>query len=345
MINRASLIFLVPYAFAFVEQCHVQQNGRITSQSNRMISSSSRRQLIPLAKFDESVSFLSESENYRCCIDDRGYFSEKNGSGDDSGRYELGLVEEEELPYLCKFVVTAFGAEAIQLSSDINSFERMLLNPAAEFLNGYSGLVAFAEVFSGTKQRLADRFRKNPSLVHISAPALKGLSREERIRKVERESLVLVLARPTNDADDTNIKSIEVIASIELRLQPCDAKIPFSIPWLDRVERRIGSLVGLGNMDDAAGSNDLQPYLSNLCVDEKFRGQKIGRGLVRCIENVAKNSWGYNRIYLHVDEDNMAALNLYKSEGYRDVGHRWNPFWSGGASEIGYYVKSMSSKQ
>uniref|UniRef100_A0A7S4AXY7 N-acetyltransferase domain-containing protein n=1 Tax=Pseudo-nitzschia australis TaxID=44445 RepID=A0A7S4AXY7_9STRA len=344
MINRTSLLFLIPCAFAFVEQWHLQQNGRTTSQSNRSISSSSRRHLIPLAKFDESVSFLSESENYRCCIDDRGYFSKKSGSGDDFDRYELGLVEEEELPDLCKFVVTAFGAEAIQLSSDINSFERMLLNPAAEFLNGYSGLVAFAEVFSGTKQRLADRFREHPSLVDISAPALKGLSREERIRKVERESLVLVLARATNDTGDKNSKSIEVIASIELRLQPCDAKIPFSIPWLDRVERRIGSLVGLGNIDDVAGSNDLQPYLSNLCVDEKFRGQKIGRGLVRCIENVAKNSWGYNRIYLHVDEDNIAALNLYKSEGYRDVGHRWNPFWSGGASEIGYYVKSLSSK-
>jgi len=296
--------------------------------------------MIPLTKFEESISFFSEAESYRCCIDEKGFLSTTDSNNDVSS-FELGLVEEEELPDLCKFVITTFGAEAIQLSSDINSFERMLMSPAAEFLNGYSGMVAFAEVFSGTKQRIADRLNENPAMVTISAPDLKGLSREERIRKAERESLVLVLSRKSSD---TKSKNIEVIASIELRLQPCDAKIPFSIPWLDRVERRLGGLLGLGHIENEVGSNDLQPYLSNLCVDEKYRGQKIGRGLVRCVENIAKTNWGYNRMYLHVDEDNVAALNLYKSEGYKDVGHRWNPFWSGGASDIGYYVKSLASK-
>ena len=291
--------------------------------------------MIPLTKFEESLSFFSEPESYRCCIDNNGFFSTSGST------FELGLIEEEELPDLCKFVITTFGAEAIQLSSDINSFERMLMSPAAEFLNGYSGMVAFAEVFSGTKQRIADRLCENPEMTKISAPDLKGLSHEDKIRKAERESLVLVLARKSPDA---NSKNIEVIASIELRLQPCDAKIPFSIPWLDRVERKIGGLIGLGHIESEVGSNDLQPYLSNLCVDEKYRGQKIGRGLVRCVENIAKTNWGYNRMYLHVDEDNAAALNLYKSEGYKDVGHRWNPFWSGGASDIGYYVKSLASK-
>jgi ribosomal protein S18 acetylase RimI-like enzyme len=98
--------------------------------------------------------------------------------------------------------------------------------------------------------------------------------------------------------------------------------------------------MGLGT---EKGSADMQPYLSNLCVDERYRGRKIGRALVRCVENIAKTDWGYNRIYLHVDEDNQAALNLYKSEGYRDVGHRWNPFWSGQAADIGYYVKTLTT--
>ena len=108
--------------------------------------------------------------------------------------------------------------------------------------------------------------------------------------------------------------------------QPCDAKIPFSLPWLDRIERNVASSIGLG--EDATG-HDLQPYLSNLCVDEKFRGKKIGRAFVRCVENIAKTNWGFNRMYLHVDEDNAAAFGLYRSDGYRDVGHRWNPFWAG----------------
>lgn len=334
MTTRVFLLFLIPCAFAFVaEQCHLGRNHRIFSRKGP----STHLHLIPLKQFDDSISFFSEADDYRCCIDEKGYFL---SSMEPSAPYQLGLVEEEELPDLCKFVVTVFGAEAIQLSSNMNNFERMLLNPAAEFLNGYSGMVAFAEVYSGTKQRLEGRFSK----VNIGAPELNGLpSRAEKIKTVERDSLVLVVARPTSDGNDHNtFRSMEVIASIELRLQPCDAKIPFSIPWLDRVERRVGSVLGLGSVDDNGNTNDLQPYLCNLCVDETFRGQKIGRGLVRCVENIARTSWGYNRMYLHVDEQNLAALNLYKNEGYSDVGHRWNPFWSGGASEIGYYVKSLS---
>lgn len=120
--------------------------------------------------------------------------------------------------------------------------------------------------------------------------------------------------------------------------QPCDAKIPFSLPWLDKVERRLASVIGLGD----ASPKDLQPYLSNLCVDEEYRGRGIGKALVRVVESIAKSTWGFNRMYLHVDEDNEAALSLYQREGYRDVGHRWNPFWAGNASRIGYYVKTLN---
>ena len=120
--------------------------------------------------------------------------------------------------------------------------------------------------------------------------------------------------------------------------QPCDAKIPFSLPWLDKVERRLASGIGLG--ENGAGL-DIQPYLSNLCVDERFRGKKIGKMLVRCVEKIVKTNWGYNRIYLHVDEENVPALSLYRGEGYRDVGHRWSPFWAGSAAQIGYYVKTL----
>ena len=87
--------------------------------------------------------------------------------------------------------------------------------------------------------------------------------------------------------------------------------------------------------------SDFQPYLSNLCVDEAFRGRRIGRALIRCVENIAKFTWGYSRMYLHVDEDNVAALSLYKSEGYNDVGHRWNPVWAGSSADIGYFVKTL----
>ena len=168
------MFFLSP-SLAFVRNQLAGQN-QISSRY------STTRQLIPLAKFEESISFFSEPDSYRCCVDENGSFS-TGDSNDGTSTFELALIEEDELPDLCKFVVTTFGAEAIQLSSDINSFERMLMSPAAEFLNGYSGMVAFAEVFSGTKQRIADRLQDNPELVQISAPDLKGLTYEEKIRK------------------------------------------------------------------------------------------------------------------------------------------------------------------
>ncbi len=121
-------------------------------------------------------------------------------------------------------------------------------------------------------------------------------------------------------------------------MQPCDAKIPFSLPWLDRIERQLASAVGVPRHE----ARDLQPYLSNLCVDESHRGKGLGKSLVRCVEEIAQTSWGYHRMYLHVDLENVAAVNLYKSERYRDVGLRWKPFWAGKAADIAYFVKNLN---
>lgn len=101
---------------------------------------------------------------------------------------------------------------AIRFSQDVNAFERMLLEPAAELLNGYSNLVAFGEVFSGTKQRVSNRLKT----MDISPPKVQGLtSREDMVKESDRNSLVLALARPSGDSES----KVEVIASIELRLQ------------------------------------------------------------------------------------------------------------------------------
>ena len=84
----------------------------------------------------------------------------------------------------------------------------------------------------------------------------------------------------------------------------------------------------------------LRPYLSNLCVDKKYRGKQLGKALVRCTEDITK-SWGYSKLYLHVDLENDAARNLYQNCGYKDVGKRWTPFWAGPAAKIGYFSKRV----
>ena len=80
-----------------------------------------------------------------------------------------------------------------------------------------------------------------------------------------------------------------------------------------------------------------------MCVSETVRGRQIGKALVRCVETIATESWGYDKLYLHVDLENTPALKLYEKEGFQDVGIRWNPFWSGKAAEIGYFVKDYKS--
>lgn len=248
----------------------------------------------------------------------------------DDATYTLCLVQEKDLPDVSKFVIEAFGTDAIALSSDLSSFELALMKPSVLALNSYSVMVSYVEVLSGLMERTKDRIATSD----VSPPPLKGKSRTEKLDEAQRHSLVLVLARTRS-----NDWHIDIVATVELRLQPCDAKIPFSLPWIDKVERRLASLVGFGS--SASGAEDLQPYLTNLCVLETHRGRKIGKSLVRCLEDIAKTSWGYNRMYLHVDMDNVAAMKLYVGEGYTDVGKRWNPFWAGKAADIGYFVKTL----
>lgn len=283
--------------------------------------------LVPLDRFSSALSFFSGPAVTRCCLDKEG----KLLGDDDDATFTLCLVQEKDLPDVSKFIVGTFGADVISISSDLNSFERALVQPSILALNAYSGMVAYAEVFSGLTSRTKDRI-VSPD---VAPPPLTGKSRAEKLDEAQRHSIVLALARTSNDWH------VDVIASVELRLQPCDAKIPFSLPWVDKVERRLASLVGFGPGEDA---KDLQPYLSNLCVSENYRGRKIGKALVRCLEDIVTTAWGYNRMYLHVDLDNKPALNLYQNEGYNDVGRRWNPVWAGKAAEIGYFVKTMKRR-
>lgn len=269
------------------------------------------------------------------------------------------IPEADDLPELSQFIVRAFGADMINLSQDFSAAEQFLLQPISGFLNGYSEITAYAEVLNGLRQRLQSRL-EHPN---VDPPPFLGMEelgpnkqqQEQQARAAEQTSLVFVLAKQktqpvvvgggsisNEDEEQQQQQQHEIVASVELRLVPTDGKIPFTLPWLDRLERRLASIVGFSSSSRNPAA-DLQPYLSSLCVAEAYRKRGLGRALVHCCEDVARICWGCNRLYLHVDPENTAAVQLYVSEGYKNVeGIRWNPFWAGSASEIGYYVKDLS---
>jgi len=57
-------------------------------------------------------------------------------------------------------------------------------------------------------------------------------------------------------------------------------------------------------------------YISNLAIHRDYRRQGIARQLLQSCEKIA-NDWGFERIYLHVLENNHPAQKLYHKHGYQ----------------------------
>jgi hypothetical protein len=45
----------------------------------------------------------------------------------------------------------------------------------------------------------------------------------------------------------------------------------------------------------------------------------LGKSLVRVCEGVARDVWGYDELYLHLDASDPTATTLYNNMGYREV--------------------------
>lgn len=56
-------------------------------------------------------------------------------------------------------------------------------------------------------------------------------------------------------------------------------------------------------------------YVSEIHVDELYRGRGIGKSLLSAVESIAKEK-GYPALYLHAEGSNDRVVDLYKKEGY-----------------------------
>ncbi|KAJ4760425.1 Acyl-CoA N-acyltransferases (NAT) superfamily protein [Rhynchospora pubera] len=67
-------------------------------------------------------------------------------------------------------------------------------------------------------------------------------------------------------------------------------------------------------------------YISNVAVREGDRRKGIAKTLVAGAESLAR-SWGCRSIALHCDSENIAAVRLYKSQGFRCIRVPENAQW------------------
>lgn len=61
------------------------------------------------------------------------------------------------------------------------------------------------------------------------------------------------------------------------------------------------------------------PLMSNLAVSGRYRRRGLAEDLVKAVEKIVQNDWGYDECYLYVEERNKGAIKLYQKLGYRKL--------------------------
>jgi ribosomal protein S18 acetylase RimI-like enzyme len=93
-------------------------------------------------------------------------------------------------------------------------------------------------------------------------------------------------------------------------------------------ERSSGVVVGCASLSMARCESALPPpfptgkpyrcYASNIVVDRSHRRNGLGSLLVEKCERIA-GLWGESSLWLHVEEDNTAAVSLYDNRSYKKM--------------------------
>jgi len=85
-----------------------------------------------------------------------------------------------------------------------------------------------------------------------------------------------------------------------------------------------------------------EAYITNIAVFEEFRGSGIGRALLKRAADGAKER-NCEFITLEVRKSNSAAIALYKSEGFEEVGIRKN-FYTAPSEDAVLYTKYFTER-
>ncbi len=99
-----------------------------------------------------------------------------------------------------------------------------------------------------------------------------------------------------------------------------------------------GAMAGFAIVEWRAATGIVRAYLQTIEVAPEKRGQGVGGELMRLAEQSAQAA-GAAAIWLHVDAENAAAIQLYEARGYRREGREANYYPRGRAALV--YAKPL----
>ena len=102
------------------------------------------------------------------------------------------------------------------------------------------------------------------------------------------------------------------------RRKNCFSNLPFTILLAIKDDNVVGVITVECCDIDINEKKENHPVISNLIVSKKMRRKGIAKLLTTRAEKIAK-SFGYKDIYLFVNVENMPAIRLYKSRGYKSI--------------------------
>lgn len=95
-----------------------------------------------------------------------------------------------------------------------------------------------------------------------------------------------------------------------------------------------GELIGYGIL--SAGAREA--HILNICVREEFRCRGVGRRLLEHLMALAREE-GMSEVFLEVRPSNTAAIRLYQSLGFRQIGMRRGYYQASGGREDAVVLK------
>ncbi|MEO1210140.1 MAG: N-acetyltransferase [Cyanobacteria bacterium J06638_20] len=149
---------------------------------------------------------------------------------------------------------------------------------------------------------LVSSFHRQEGLAGLLYPFWRMALREDirnRLRRRSPHYCCLVAVVPPSDTPEPATSAPRIIGTVEMSIRP---QISLSLQTWFRAF----------------------PYLSNLAVMSTYRRHGIASRMIAACETTAKQ-WGYQDLYLHVLENNDAAVTLYQKLGFVTYRRELNP--------------------